>query len=152
MQHYENTASPRGSRVDGFNPEYGAPTLPTVEILREMMDEKDLWPINKEVWDYLDGNGFHLMSTMYTDLVNNYGKSSSIDEFAQKGQLLGAINSKSIWEVWNYNKLDYGDRFCSGLLFWYHNCSMPQVASRMWDWSLEPTASLYHSPLHPKAD
>ena len=41
MQHYENTASPRGSRVDGFNPEYGAPTLPTVEILREMMDEKE---------------------------------------------------------------------------------------------------------------
>ena len=117
MQHYENTASPRGSRVDGFNPEYGAPTLPTVEILREMMDEKDLWPINKEVWDYLDGNGFHLMSTMYTDLVNNYGKSSSIDEFAQKGQLLGAINSKSIWEVWNYNKLDYGDRFCPDFCF-----------------------------------
>ena len=51
MQHYENTASPRGSRVDGFNPEYGAPTLPTVEILREMMDEKDLWPINKKVWN-----------------------------------------------------------------------------------------------------
>ena len=49
-----------------------------------MMDEKDLWPINKEVWDYLDGNGFHLMTTMYTDLVNNYGKSSSIDEFAKK--------------------------------------------------------------------
>lgn len=51
MQHYENTASPRGSRVDGFNPEYGAPTLPTVEILREMMDEKDLWPINKKAWN-----------------------------------------------------------------------------------------------------
>ncbi len=157
MQHYENTASPRGSRVDGFNPEYGAPTLPTVEILRELMDEKDLWPINKEVWDYLDGNGFHLMTTMYTDLVDNYGKSSSIDEFAKKGQLLGAINSKSIWEVWNYNKLDYGDRFCSGLLFWYHNCSMPQVCARMWDWSLEPTASLYHTanslePLHAQFD
>ena len=157
MQHYENTASPRGSRVDGFNPEYGAPTLPTVEILREMMDEKDLWPINKEVWDYLDGNGFHLMTTLYTDLVNQYGESSSIDEFARKGQLLGAINSKSIWEVWNYNKLDYGDRFCSGLLFWYHNCSMRQVASRMWDWSLEPTASLYHTanslePLHAQFD
>ena len=157
MQHYENTASARGSRVDGFNPEYGAPTLPTVEILREMMDEKDLWPINKEVWDYLDGNGFHLMSTMYTDLVNNYGKSSSIDEFAQKGQLVGAINSKSIWEVWNYNKLDYGDRFCSGLLFWYHNCPVRQVSARMWDWSLEPTASLYHTanslePLHAQFD
>lgn len=157
MQHYENTASPRGSRVDGFNPEYGAPTLPTVEILREMMDEKDLWPINKKVWDYLDGNGFHLMTTVYTDLTNNYGKSSSIDEFAQKGQFLGAMNSKSIWEVWNYNKLDYGDRFCSGLLFWYHNCPVRQVSSRMWDWSLEPTSSLYHTanslePLHAQFD
>lgn len=157
MQHYENTASPRGSRVDGFNPEYGAPTLPTVECLREMMNEKDLWPINKEVWDYLDGNGFHLMATMYKDLVNNYGESSSIDEFAQKAQFLGAMNSKSIWEVWNYNKLDYGDRFTSGLLFWYHNSPVRQVSSNMWDWSLEPTASLYHTanslqPLHPQFD
>ena len=64
MQHYENTASERGSRVDGFNPEYGSPTIPTVETLREVMDEKDLWPINKEVWDYHDGGGFHLMSTI----------------------------------------------------------------------------------------
>jgi hypothetical protein len=157
MQHYENTASPRGSRVDGFNPEYGAPTLPTVEILREMMDEKDLWPVNKEVWDYLDGNGFHLITTMYKDLTNNYGASSSIDEFAQKAQFVGAINSKSIWEVWNYNKLDYGDRFASGLLFWYHNCPVRQVGARMWDWSLEPTASLYHTanalePLHAQFD
>lgn len=157
MQHYENTASPRGSRIDGFNPEYGAPTLPTVEILREMMAEKDLWPINKEVWDYLDGNGFHLMTTMYKKLVDNYGESSSIDEFAQKGQFVGAMNSKTIWEVWNYNKFDYGDRFCSGLLFWYHNCPVRQVCARMWDWSLEPTASLYYTsnslePLHAQYD
>lgn len=157
MQHYENTASARGSRVDGFNPEYGAPTLPTAECLREMMDEKDLWPINKEVWDYLDGNGFHLMTTMYKDLVNNYGASSSIDEFAEKAQFLGAMNSKSIWEVWNYNKLDYGDRFTSGLLFWYHNSPVRQVSANMWDWSLEPTASLYYTanslqPLHPQFD
>jgi len=153
MQHYENTASNRGSRVDGFNPEYGAPTLPTVEVLREMMDEKDLWPINKPVWDYLDGDGFHQMTTKYKDLVNKYGMSNSIDEFAQKAQLLGAMNSKSIWEVWNYNKYGFGDKYCSGLLFWYHNSPARQVCGRMWDWSLEPTASLYHTqnalePLH----
>ena len=157
MQHYDDSASPRGSRVYGFNPEYGAPTLPTVEILREMMDSKDLWPVNKEVWDYQDGNGFHLMTTLYTDLVNQYGNSDSIEEFAEKGQLVGAVNSKSIWEVWNYNKLDYGDRFCSGLLFWYHNCPVRQVSARMWDWTLEPTASLYHTanslePLHAQFD
>ena len=157
MRHYENTASERGSRVDGFNPEYGAPCLPTVECLREMIPEKDLWPINAEVWDYSDGNGFHQMSTLYVDLVNAYGPSQSIDEFAMKGQFVGAMNYKSIWEVWNYNKLTYGDRYTSGFLFWYHNSAVRQVCGRMWDWSLEPTAALYAAanacePLHPQFD
>jgi hypothetical protein len=71
--------------------------------------------------------------------------------------MVGAINSKSIWEVWNENKLGYGDRWCSGLLFWYHNCPQPQVCARMWDWMLEPTASLYHTmhalePVHVQYD
>ena len=157
MRHYENTASDRGSRVDGFNPEYGAPCLPTVECLREMMPEEDLWPVNKEVWDYSDGNGFHQMSTLYVDLVNMYGKSDSIDEFAMKGQFVGAMNYKSIWEVWNYNKFGYGDRWTSGFLYWYHNSAVRQVCGRMWDWSLEPTAALYAAanacePLHPQFD
>lgn len=157
MCHYENTASDRGSRIDGFNPEYGAPCLPTVECLREMMDEKDLWPINKEVWNYSDGNGFHLISTLYKDMVNEYGQSNSIDEFAQKAQFVGALNYKSIWETWNYNKLNYGDRYTSGILYWYHNSPIRQVAGRMWDWSLEPTAALYAAqnacePLHPQFD
>ncbi|MCF0173410.1 MAG: glycoside hydrolase family 2 [Bacteroidales bacterium] len=157
MQHYENTASARGSRIDGFNPEYGAPTIPTVETLREIMDEKDLWPINKEVWDYHDGGGFHLMTTMYKDLTDNYGPSSTLEEFVARGQMLGAMNSKSIWECWNYNKYGYGDRYAAGTLFWYHNCPVPQVCARMWDYSLEPTASLYHTqnalePLHAQFD
>lgn len=157
MRHYENTASDRGSRVDGFNPEYGAPCLPTVECLREMMPEKDLWPINREVWDYSDGNGFHQMSTLYADLVDKYGKSSGIDEFAMKAQFVGAMNYRSIWEVWNYNKFNYGDRYTSGFLYWYHNSAVRQVCGRMWDWSLEPTAALYTAanacePLHPQFD
>ena len=157
MQHYENTASARGSRVDGFNPEYGAPTLPTVEVLREMMEEKDLWPINKPVWDYLDGDAFHGMTGKYTEMVNKYGLSNSIDEFAKKAQLVGAMNAISIWEVWNANKFGYGDRYASGLLFWYHNSPTRQVCGRMWDWSLEPTASLYYTqhalePLHAQFD
>ena len=157
MRHYENTASDRGSRIDGFNPEYGAPTLPVYESLKEMMPASDLWPINKKVWDYLDGNGFHGMTSVYKDLVDLYGKSDNLRQFDQKAQLVGAMNSKSIWECWNENKFNFGDRFCSGLLFWYHNCTVPQVCARMWDHSLEPTASLYHTmhalePIHVQFD
>lgn len=157
MRHYENTASDRGSRIDGFNPEYGAPTLPVYESLREMMPEADLWPVNRRVWDYMDGGGFHLMTTLYDQMISQYGQCKNIEEYCKKGQLVGAMNSKSIWECWNVNKLNYGDRFCSGLLFWYHNSANPQVCARQWDWSLEPTASLYHTmhslePVHAQFD
>lgn len=157
MQYFENTASRRGSRVDGFNPEYGAPCLPTVESLRKMMPAKDLWPINDSVWNYLDGGGFHQITTKYKEAVNQFGESSSIDEFSEKAQFVGAMNFRSIWEVWNYNKFQYGDRFASGFLFWYHNCPLPQVAGRLYDYYLEPTAALYYSqnglePLHAQFD
>ncbi len=157
MRHYTNTASDRGSRVDGFNPEYGAPTLPVIETLRKMMPADKLWPIDKYTWNYLDGNGFHLMTTLYDEMTRQYGEPSGIEDYARKGQLVGAMNSKSIWEVWNYNRLDDGDRFCSGLLFWYHNSPNVQVCARMWDWYLEPTASLFHTmrslePVHVQFD
>lgn len=157
MRHYENTASDRGSRIDGFNPEYGAPMLPLVESLRLMMAEEDLWPINSEVWDYHDGGGFSQVSTLYRQMTDEYGESSSIDEFSKKAQLVAAVNSHSIWETWNYNKLGYGDRWASGLLFWFHNSPMPQVCGHIYDWYLEPSAALYHTanalePVHVQYD
>jgi mannosylglycoprotein endo-beta-mannosidase len=153
MYYYDDSASARGSRINGFCPEYGSPCLPTVEALREMMDEKDLFPINKDVWNYLDGGGFHKMATDYAAAVDQYGPSKNIEEFAKKAQMVGAVNYRGIWENWNYNRYEYGDRFCSGVLFWYHNSPIRQVAGRMWDWSLEPTAALYFNqdamePIH----
>lgn len=157
MQYFENTASARGTRINGFNPEYGTPCLPVIESLREMMPSRDLWPINDSVWNYMDGNAFHGMTGKYRAAINQFGAPGSIEDYAKKAQFVGAMNYRSIWEAWNYNKLTYGDRFCSGVLFWYHNSPVPQVASRMWDWSLEPTAALYYSqnalqPLHPQFD
>ena len=161
MRHYTNDASERGSRIDGFNPEYGAPAMPVAESLREFLPASMLWPVGTSIWtqawDYHDGNGFHKMSSLYKDLVNAYGTSATFDEFVMKGQLVAAINGKTVWEPWNEQKLGYGDRYASGLLFWYHNCPVDQVCARFWDHSLEPTAMLYHTanalqPLHPQFD
>jgi hypothetical protein len=157
MWYYEDTASARGSRINGLCPEYGAPILPTVDALREMMPEADLWPINTRTWKYLDGGGFHEMATTYVNSTNQYGLSSSIDEFAFKAQMFGGLAYRAIWECWNANRFEYGDRFTTGVLFWYHNSPHPQVCGRMWDWSLEPTAALYfsqkaHEPVHAQYD
>lgn len=157
MFYYEDTGSPRGSRINGLCPEYGCPILPTVDALREMMDEKDLWPPNKLVWDYLDGGGFHGMTRNFDRGVQQYGPSASIDEYAMKAQAFGGLAWRAIWECWSANQFDYGDRFSTGFLFWYHNSPNRQVCGRMWDWSLEPTAALYFTqdalePLHAQFD
>ena len=153
MHYYDDTASGLGSRINGFSLKYGAPILPTIDCLQEMIEPSDLWPMNKKVWNYLDGGASYGMTTEYDDAVRQYGVSSNIVEYAKKSQLVGAVAYRSIWENWNYNKFNYGDRFCSGVLFWYHNSPIRQVCGRMWDWSLEPTAALYYTqdalePLH----
>jgi mannosylglycoprotein endo-beta-mannosidase len=157
MWYYEDTGSDRGTRLSGFNPEYGTPILPTIDALREMMDEKDLWPINKPVWWYLDGDGFHGMTGLYDQAVRQYGPSASIEEYSWKAQMFGSLAYKSLWECWNAQRFEYGERFSTGVLFWYHNSPNRQTCGRLWDWSLEPTAALYasqsaHEPLHIQYD
>lgn len=155
--YYEDTASGRGKRINGLCPEYGTPCLPTVDALREMMPESKLWPINSGTWDYLDGDGFHGMTGLYRKAVEQYGNSSNIEEYAFRGQMFGSLAYKAIWENWNANRFEFGDRFSTGLLFWYHNSPSPQTCGRLYDYSLEPTAALYssqnaHEPLHIQYD
>ena len=157
MLHYLDQASPRGSRINGFNPEYGFTGMPHWTSLQRFLRPEEIWPMDKAVWDYLDGKGFGKLTTVVKALADNYGESSTIKEYGWKTQLLSAMNSKAIWECWNYNKLDYGDRFCSGTLFWSHSSPMPMIKNHMWDWYLIPTASLYHTmhalePLHVQFD
>ena len=145
MLHYLDKASPRGSRVNGFNPEYGFTGMPHYTSLQRFLRPEEIWPMDQSVWDYLDGSGFGKVTTTVKALADNYGESHSIKEYGWKTQLLSAMNSKAIWDVWNYNKLWYGDRYCTGTLFWSHASPIPMIKNHMWDWYLIPTASLYHT-------
>jgi hypothetical protein len=109
------------------------------------------------VWDYLDGDGFHGMTGSYQNAVRQYSASANIEEYAWKGQMFGALAHKALWECWNANRFEYGDRFSTGVLFWYLNSPNRQTCARMWDWSLDSTAALYssqkaHEPLHIQYD
>ena len=101
MRYYDDTASPRGSRVYGFNPEYGTAVLPTAECLREVLPEKDLWPINREAWAYRDGNNFYKSVTVHDDLVKCYGEATSLEDYCRRSQALDYHATRAIWEVWN---------------------------------------------------
>ncbi len=157
MFYYDDTASERGSRFHGMCPEYGTACLPNIEGLRKMMAEKDIWPVNKVVWDYLDGGAFHDMVTRYVPAIEQYGQPESLEQFARQGQAVGGLAYRSMWECWNRQRGYNGNKYTSGVWFWYNNSPIPQVCGRMWDWYLDPTAALYfsqdaHEPIHAQFD
>ena len=150
MRYYDDSASPRGSRVYGFNPEYGTAVLPSAEFLRTWFDEQDLWPINRKLWDYRDGgNGFYKMSTVHDALVRCYGEATSLEDYCRRSQAVDYHATRAIWEVWNRVRNGKG----TGVLYWYNNTALPKPLAYGWDYSLEPTAALYATqnalePLH----
>ena len=153
MRYYDDTASPRGSRVYGFNPEYGTAVLPTAECLREVLPEKDLWPINREAWAYRDGNNFYKSVTVHDDLVKCYGEATSLEDYCRRSQALDYHATRAIWEVWNRVRNEKG----TGVLYWYNNVPLPKVVAYGWDYSLEPTPALFATqnalePLHAQYD
>lgn len=167
---YDHTISdiwgpgPQGP-LAGFNNESGAPCLPPFDCLREQMPADLLWPLNKEVFRYQDGGGFHRMVEFVQEGCASYGDFSQPDRagrvgaenYAFKGQMLGAMLYRSLAEVWKRNKWDFGERKSGGYAFWTINTTQPQVCSRIYTYSLEPNAALYYlghgnKPLHVQYD
>ncbi len=148
MRYYEDTASPRGSRVWGFNPEYGTCALPCAEQLRTFMPEKFLWPMNVPAWKYREGGGFDKMTEFHHAHVNGYGESQTLDEYARKAQAADAIAHRALWETWNRAR-----NRATGVLFWFNNTPIPQIGSHAWDYDLDQSSSFFAQknalePLH----
>ena len=149
MRYYDDTASPRGSRIYGFNPEYGTAAIPTAAGLREVLPEQMLWPIDREAWAYRDGNNFYKSVTTHDELVRCYGEATSLDDYCRRSEAVDYQATRAIWEVWNRVRNGKG----TGVLYWYNNIPLPKVVCYGWDYSLEPTAALFATknalePLH----
>ena len=150
MSYYEDTASPRGSRVYGFSPEYGTCALPAADQCRTFMPEELLWPVERNVaaWKYREGGGFDRMTEEHHKAVNEYGVSRTFDEYCRKSQAVDALAHRALWETWNLARNE-----ATGVLFWYNNTPIPQLGSHAWDYDLDQTASFFAQknalePLH----
>ena len=148
MRYYLDTASPRGSRVCGFNPEYGTCALPRADQCRAFMPENLLWPMDVEAWKYREGGGFDRMTEYHHQSVCAYGPSKTFDEYCRKSQAADAIAHRALWETWNMAR-----NHATGVLFWFNNTPIPQLGSHAWDYDLDQTASFFAQknalePLH----
>ena len=150
MCHYEDTASPRGPRLCGFNPEYGATALPSAENLRSFMPEECLWPVEKNVktWNYREGGGFNGMTTLHHALVNAYGKSSGIDDYCVRSSAADYMQQRAVWDCWNRARNE-----ATGVLYWFDNPPVPSMFVHSWDYDLVQTPMFFaekkaNAPLH----
>ena len=140
MSYYEDTASPRGSRVYGFSPEYGTCALPAADRCRKFMPEELLWPmeVNAEAWKYREGGGFDQLTKFHHRAVNGYGVSKTFDDYARKSQAVDALAHRALWETWNRAR-----NHATGVLFWYNNTPIPQLGSHAWDYDLNQEAAFF---------
>ena len=150
MRYYADTASPRGSRVYGFSPEYGTCALPCYEQILDFMPENLLWPMkgNEANWKYREGGGFDQMTKYHHLAVQAYGESKSLEEYARKSQAADAMSHRCLWETWNLARTT-----ATGVLFWYNNTPVPQLGSHAWDYDLNQEAAFFAQrnalePLH----
>ena len=150
MRYYADTASPRGSRVYGFSPEYGTCALPCYEQILSFMPENLLWPMkgNEANWKYREGGGFDQMTKYHHLAVQAYGESKSLEEYARKSQAADAMGHRCLWETWNLAR-----NRATGVLFWYNNTPIPQLGSHAWDYDLNQEAAFFAQrnalePLH----
>ena len=150
MRYYRDTASPRGSRVYGFSPEYGTCALPCYEQILTFMPERLLWPMagNEANWKYREGGGFDQLTKYHHLAVQAYGESKSLEEYAMKSQAADALGHRCLWETWNL-----AHNHATGVLFWYNNTPIPQLGSHAWDYDLNQEAAFFAQrnalePLH----
>ena len=150
MSHYEDTASPRGRRLCGFNPEYGMIGMPCAENLRKFMPEEVLWPVepNAKTWNYREGGGFNGMTKLHHELVNAYGVSRGIDDYCRRSAAADYMQQRAIWDSWNRARNE-----ATGVLYWYENPPLPELAVHGWDYDLTQTAMFFaqknaNAPLH----
>lgn len=130
----------------GFTTELGTYAVPTVESMRKMMKEEDLWPQNRNIWVY--HNTFKGFDS-YNAAVNSYGFADSIEDYCMKAQLLNYISHRAMFEGWHKKKWDN----TSGILIWKYNSVWPSLIWQLYDWYLEPNAGYYSTkiasePLH----
>ena len=166
----EYGAGPLGP-FGGFCNETGNPVLPPAEVLRQQIPAGKLWPTTDhpafdEAMDYHDGGGFHLVRTLinrgcaqYGDFTTpDLGGRTGLENYAFKGQLLGAMQYRAFSEVWKRNKWDEAHkRYDTGYMMWTINNPNPMVASRLANYSGEPNAALFYfahgnKPLHAQYD
>src|SRR5205823_2592793 len=74
------------------------PAVPPIESLRKMLPPDHLWPID-DVWNFhAGGQEFHNIRAFTAALNARYGEAQTVDEFAERSQLMTYEGERALFE------------------------------------------------------
>ena len=123
----------------GFNTETGpGAQVPPLESIKKMIPQEDLWPIN-DVWNFHCGRNEFNNLDRYTHALNKrYGEANSVEEYAQKAQLLNYELMRPMFEAFSVNRYS-----ATGVVQWMLNSAWPEMYWQLYDSYLMPNGAFY---------
>jgi exo-1,4-beta-D-glucosaminidase len=127
----------------GFNTETGpGPQVPSLEVVKSMIPEDKLWPIN-ETWDFHCGRNEFQTLERFTKAFNiRYGTQDNVEDFTFKSQASNLESMRSMYEAFAINRSN-----TTGIIQWMFNSPWPKLIWQFWDYNLLPNASFYGARL-----
>ncbi len=133
----------------GFNTETGpGAQVPPLESLKKMIPQDHLWPVD-EVWNFhcalLD---FSKLDRFIHALDQRYGGADTVEQFAQKAQMLNYELMRPMFEAFQAHKFS-----ATGVIQWMLNAAWPKLYWQLYDYYLMPNGAFYGAkkacqPLH----
>ena len=127
-----------------FHTEQGIVCVPSVESMRAMMPESDLWPIS-DTWAVHDYQ--NPRSVLYTErIAKRYGPATGIEDYCRKAQMVNLESAKAMYECLQSNQ-------GSAQLLWMTQSAWPALICQLYDYYFEQTAAYFGSktacePIH----
>ncbi|MGE5326399.1 MAG: glycoside hydrolase family 2 protein [Deltaproteobacteria bacterium] len=133
----------------GFNTETSpGPAVPPLASLKKMLPADHLWPID-DVWSYHAGGGLFSTINIFTKALNErYGQATSVDDFAEKSQLMTYEGERAMFEAYRRNQ-----PVSTGVIQWMLNNAWPSLIWHLYDYYLRPAGGYFGAkiacePLH----
>lgn len=123
----------------GFNSETGpGPQVPSLEVLKTMIPEDKLWPVN-EIWNFHCGrNEFQTIERYDKAFTARYGKQDNVDDYTFKSQASNLEAMRAMFEAFAINR-----EKTTGLIQWMYNSAWPKLIWQLWDYNLVPNGAFY---------
>jgi hypothetical protein len=124
----------------GFTTELGASGIPSVEVLRTMVPEADLWPYS-DTWAYHDlhSKGPGGQPSTFERIATRFGEPKNVEDLSRKAQMLNYETYRATYEGFNSRLWDS----CSGVIVWMSHPSWPSMIWQLYTWDYDPNASLF---------